>query len=144
MDLLARRDYSRRELSNKLSKRLDQEEMGLEDLLNAVLDDLQERQWQSDERFAESYIRHRSHSGIGPLRLHQELQSKGVSAQVIEHILQNSELDWNDIATQVAQKKLRSLRETDPQRQQKLYRFMQYRGFLAEHFQSASFERLDH
>ena len=77
MALLGRREYSLAELRQKLrpfasdGKRLE-----------AVLADLVARDWQSDARFAESWVRsHASRQGV--LRLQQDLRQRGVSAEVI-------------------------------------------------------------
>lgn len=77
MALLGRREYSLAELRQKLrpfardGKRLE-----------AVLADLVARDWQSDARFAESWVRsHAPRQGV--LRLQQDLRQRGVSAEVI-------------------------------------------------------------
>ena len=77
MALLGRREYSLAELRQKLrpfasdGKRLE-----------AVLADLVARDWQSDARFAESWVlSHAPRQGV--LRLQQDLRQRGVSAEVI-------------------------------------------------------------
>ena len=77
MALLGRREHSLAELRQKLrpfasdGKRLE-----------AVLADLVARDWQSDARFAESWVRsHAPRQGV--LRLQQDLRQRGVSAEVI-------------------------------------------------------------
>lgn len=132
VDLLARRDYSHRELIRKLGVRAK----NIDDL-ECVLADMQQRQWQSDERFAQSYFNHRVQSGIGPLRLQQELREKGVEDHVISELFSHNESDWFQQANQVARKKYATLKSADPNKQQKLYRFLVYRGFSSEHITHA-------
>ena len=60
MRLLARRDYSRLELWRKLSKR------GEEGIVNAVLDALADKDYQSDQRFADLLVRSRISALYGP------------------------------------------------------------------------------
>ena len=52
MDFLSRREHSKKELFNKLFKRVDNFE-----LLNQEIDKLANEGLQSDERFSEAYIR---------------------------------------------------------------------------------------
>ncbi len=128
VDLLSRRDYSRLELFRKLNSRCEHP-----DVLERVLDDLQQRQWQSDQRFAESFINSRFSRGLGPVRIKQELREKGISAETISLVLEAFEGDWYDNALHTLKKKYDSLKENDPNRKQKLYRFMAYRGFTQDH-----------
>lgn len=124
VDLLSRRDYSRLELCRKFKKRCD--DAGL---LEQVLDDFQQRNWQSDQRFAESFLNSRYQRGLGPLRLKQEMRDKGLANDVIQLALEGLEVDWFQLAYDVAQKKSNALKETDPNKKQKLFRFLAYRGF---------------
>ena len=62
MRLLSMREHSRLELCNKLKvKSFAQDE------IQEVLDGLVNEGWQSDQRFAESFIRQRIHKGYGPI-----------------------------------------------------------------------------
>lgn len=128
VDLLSRRDYSRLELFRKLKSRCENIE-----ILEQLLDDLQQRQWQSDSRFAESFLNSRFARGLGPLRIRQELKEKGINAQTITLTFESFEGDWYDSALQTLKKKYHSLKENDPNRKQKLYRFMAYRGFSQDY-----------
>ncbi len=124
MDLLARREHSRRELLNKLKIR------GFEgEEVEAYLDRLAERGLQSDQRFAESYVRMRSGSGYGQRRISQELQQKGISESRISQIYEEMALDWYQIALEIWQKKYNQLPGNDLKLKAKQSRFLQYRGF---------------
>ncbi len=124
MDLLARREHSRRELINKLKIR------GYEgEEIEAYLDRLAERGLQSDDRFAESYVRMRSGSGYGQRRISQELQQKGISESKISQIYEEMALDWYQIALEIWQKKYNQLPGNDLKLKAKQSRFLQYRGF---------------
>ncbi len=78
MRFLARREHSREELKRKLEPRA-----GEGDDLDLLLDDLSNRGWLSDVRFAEISIRSRS-GRYGPLRLVHQLRSKGVAQETID------------------------------------------------------------
>lgn len=124
MDLLARREHSRRELINKLKIR------GFEgEEVEDYLDRLAERGLQSDLRFAQSYVRMRSGSGYGQRRITQELTQKGIAESTISQIYEEMELDWYQIALEIWQKKYNQQPGSDLKLKAKQSRFLQYRGF---------------
>lgn len=127
VDLLSRRDYSRRELWRKLAPKASSPED-----LESVLDDLSQRNWQSDERFAAMFLRSRSSRGLGPRRLQQELQQKGISSELTSETLSESDQDWFENAREVAERKARSIGLDHPELKNKLWRFMSYRGFSGD------------
>lgn len=76
---LGQREHSRRELEHKLERK------GHSKVLVArVLDYLCEHDLQSDARFAESFVRGRVEKGYGPVKIRQELASRGVSEHELE------------------------------------------------------------
>ena len=127
VDLLSRRDYSRQELWRKLSPKA-----ASADDLDTVLNDLAACHWQSDERFGAMYLHSRSSRGVGPVRLKQELRTKGLSDDLSQQLMSEQEQDWYGIAAEVAHKKWRTLKDSDPRRTDKLYRFLAYRGFPSD------------
>lgn len=107
VDLLSRREHSHLELVQKLIQRGFQKS----DIL-PILDDLAEKDWQSDLRFAEAYVRYRSQKGFGPERVAQELKEKGVASKLIARFIyghdrseKDTVIDWCVIAKEVYQKK---------------------------------------
>ena len=64
MDFLSRREHSKKELFNKLFKRVNDLE-----LLNQEIDRLANEGLQSDERFSEAYIRSKTQAGYGPIKI---------------------------------------------------------------------------
>ena len=124
MDLLARREHSRRELFDKLKIR------GFEgDEVEAYLDRLAERGLQSDERFIQSFIMQRSRSGYGPLRVRQELRQKGIEDSTISLHFESMDIDWQQVAVNVWRKKYNKAPGADLKLRAKQTRFLQYRGF---------------
>ncbi|MDQ4427334.1 regulatory protein RecX [Thalassolituus sp.] len=132
VDLLSRRDYSRRELWRKLSPKA-----ASADDLECVLDELAERQWQSDERFASMFVRSRASRGVGPVRLKQELREKGVDGETACSAFETSEENWHEKALEVARRKARSIGHDNPDFKLKLWRFLSYRGFSSDQISSA-------
>lgn len=131
INLLSRREYSRHELYQKLEPRTSNE-----DFLEQLLDKLIEAGYQSDERFAESFLRSRTHRGLGKMRIERELKEKGIDRDLIEQVM-GSEVDWFDLAFQCGLKKSQSIDLTDYKAKQKLFRFIAYRGFTMDQIQYA-------
>lgn len=132
MALLARRDYSRRELYRKLSPRIDQHE-----LLNHALDQLITDGLQNDERFAEAYTRFRRLKGIGPTRIKAELREKGISENLLAQIINKDDPRWLASAKTVLQKKYDEAQPVSATEKAKRIKFLSYRGFEFEHIELA-------
>ncbi|OHX14423.1 recombination regulator RecX [Chromobacterium sphagni] len=123
VELLARREYSRRELVRRLAPFADSE-----DELNAVLDELAGSDWQSDQRFAQQFASSRG-GKFGSRRLQQEMRQRGVADDTIREALSGQD----DLASARAQwqKKFGRL-PADAAEKAKQYRFLAQRGFPGE------------
>jgi regulatory protein len=132
MNLLARREHSRKELIAKLGQRNIRPET-----LNSTIDRLTAEGLQSDSRFAESYAHNRMQRGQGPARIRKELEQRGVSAEQIDAAIAGLQVDWRRLAQDVRQSKFGSRapgRYKDKARQS---RFLQYRGFTHDQIRAA-------
>jgi len=127
MDLLARREHTRRELQEKLIRRF-----GQNDHIDVQLDRLASEGLQSDERFVEAFVRYRQGSGKGPLRILQELKQKGVSSVLVESYVDQRDESWSEIAANILHKKFGSDPAKTPAERAKRARFLQYRGFSSD------------
>lgn len=123
INLLSRREYSRHELYQKLITRTSSETYLLQ-----LLDQLIHAGYQSDQRFAESFIRSRINRGLGQMRIERELKEKGVEQDLIEQSFQEN-IDWFELAYECGLKKFRSLNLEDYKEKQKAFRYLAYRGF---------------
>lgn len=133
VDLLARRDHSRAELERKLGPKA-----ASADDLNSLLDELAQRHWQSDERFAGAFVNSRTLRGHGPVRMRQELRGKGVADDDIRTAMDDQNTDWKQQALDAAVRRLgRNKSLSDPKDEAKLYRFLAYRGFTTDQIQYA-------
>jgi regulatory protein len=74
MDLLARREHGRVELTRKLRQRGAPPEM-----IDSALDRLTEEGLLSESRYLESFVSYRARSGYGPLRIREELSQRDCS-----------------------------------------------------------------
>lgn len=123
MDLLARREHSQRELTEKLQRRFDAE------VVRSVIAVLANEGLQSDARFGEAYWRQRSSRGYGPLRIHQELRQRGLSDQLITQSEGECDIDWYELLERTAQRKFGETPATELKEKARRQRFLMYRGF---------------
>ena len=124
MNLLARREHSRRELQQKLQRRF-----GAADELSSVLDALTGEGLQSDRRFAESFLRQRLERGYGPLRVRQEMRERGLDEAAIAAAEAALEPDWDELAEQVYRRRFSGEPVADARERARRARFLQARGF---------------
>ncbi len=122
--LLSRREHSAVELSDKLK----QKGYSLIEIKNA-LEECQRLDLQNDHRFVETYGRSRIRQGYGPLKISQELSSKGIDKDLIHLFLQQEEENWLPYALNVWQKKSKGNDDLSFEEFQKQQRFLLYRGF---------------
>ena len=127
MDLLARRDHSRKQLQQKLASR----GFGLEEV-ETVLDGLQHDRLLDDERYAEAYIRHRVERGYGPLRIRHELLELGIESEPISRLMASYSEQWPEVMRQQRCKKFGESLPEDQRARMKQARFLQNRGFSPE------------
>ena len=97
-----------------------------------ALVELQQGGWQSDERFAEAYVRMRRSKGYGPIRIAIELNERGVDESIAASCLQGDDEGWMDILRDEYQRKYRGTEPEDYREKAKRMRFLQYRGFSPE------------
>ena len=71
LDLLSRREHSRKELKEKLSLRFQSD-----DMIQTVLDKLETNNVINEWRFAEAYTRHRTRKDFGPKTIFYEMSEK--------------------------------------------------------------------
>lgn len=127
LGLLARRDYSRRELEQKLAAKTDDP-----NLIESLLSRVEELNYQSDERFAESFVRHKALSGKGPMVIRQGLKLKGIDSDLIERAMSKDEYDWYALALDTYNRKFRSGPIDSPKERARRQRFMFSRGFSSD------------
>jgi regulatory protein len=130
LDLLARREHSRRELERKLAARDYEPEQ-----ISETLDQLGRENLQSDQRFAESFVQARAAKGQGPVRIRRELGDKGVDDA--DAYLREAGLDWAGLARETRSKRFgRALPDNFKDKARQM-RFLQYRGFTQDQIDAA-------
>ena len=133
MDFLARREHSRLELYQKLKQRQFEP-----DVINSELNKLLEEGLQSDERFAEAFLRSRIDKGKGPNIILSELSQRGIDELIASNVISNiTDEEWNDLAYEAMNKKLGNEAELDYDKQLKLMKFLSNRGFTRSQIEKA-------
>ncbi|MBS0350192.1 MAG: regulatory protein RecX [Proteobacteria bacterium] len=123
---LARREYSKAQLRNKLlAKGWDQEQ------IHAVLEDLASNKLQDDHRYTAVYIRHRIEAGYGPRRIFAELNKNGVG-QFDQALMDENDPEWIERLKTVWQKKFKNKIPQDDKTKFQQIRFLLSRGFTPE------------
>jgi regulatory protein len=122
--LLARREHSRTELVRKL------EQAGFDTSdIQPLLDEFEQKNWLSDQRFAESYVAdHRARAGS--VKLAYDLRQRGVRDSIIGAVLSDNRDSEVERAREVWKKKFGTAPADMTERAQQI-RFMQGRGFLS-------------
>ena len=127
---LGRRQHSTSELRIKLKQK------GYEtELINQVLDDLKQKNYLDDTKFAEMFVEEKIKLKLwGEQKLRSELIKRGINSEIISNILQNiiSDEDKLNNAMTVASKKYDSLKNRNVDRdviKRNLISFLNSRGY---------------
>jgi regulatory protein len=132
IDLLARREHGRRELSRKLAAR------GFpEDVVAHALDELERTGELAEARFIETFVRSRVAKGQGPARIRAELVQRGVTEEEAEQTLRAAGVDWLESIRAVRRKRFGPEIPRDYLERARQARFLEYRGFNGEQIRAA-------
>lgn len=124
--MLARREYSQRELRARL------EHAGCDEAESEIaLGKLREQKYQDDARFGEMIARARVGQGYGPARIQAELRSHGLGDAAIRALIEAADADWEALARAQLRKKYGSKPPADHVERGKRAAFLLRRGFTA-------------
>ena len=122
--LLGRREYSVRELGQRIGRKWPElESATIDELLTALV----EENLLSDQRFTESYVRMAVQKQQGPLKIRAALRARGLSDALIAAELDRHGGRWIDLATRWLQRQHPGPLDFDGRR--KFYRRLLNRGF---------------
>ena len=107
LDILSRREHSVLELNQKLQKKFDTEYD-----IQETISRLKKNNLLNDYRFSESYVVFRKRKGFGPIKISNELKSKGVAEVIIFEVLDN-EGGWDEAANRAFSKRFKDGPSTD-------------------------------
>ncbi|WP_025270607.1 regulatory protein RecX [Hippea sp. KM1] len=119
LGLLGKRDYSKKEIQERLKKR------GVSEVdIERVVEKLEDSGFLDDRRYAENYVFFRLKRGYGKLRIRHELILKGIDESIVDGALS----EQTEEAEEVFLKRLRILKDK-PNARKRLFDFMYRRGF---------------
>lgn len=126
MDRLARREYSRHEIEQKLCRRFPDATAAI----GPVLDQLEHEGLLSDSRFTEIFMRSRISRGHGPERIVAALRARGIIEPV--PALQAVPINWLEQARETRTRKFGEALPADMTERARQMRFLARRGFAAD------------
>ncbi|HUN26057.1 MAG TPA: regulatory protein RecX [Steroidobacteraceae bacterium] len=131
MKLLARRDFAGRELHARLVS------LGFaSDAIAAILHELTEERLLDEVRFTENYVAYHARRGQGPVRITASLEALGVPQPLIAAALAAGP-DWTALARAARARRFGPRAPHSRAERARQGRFLQYRGFSADHIRSA-------
>lgn len=126
LGMLARREYSQRELRTRL------DHAGCDDAESeSAIKRLRAQHFQDDGRFGEMIVRARVGQGYGPARIRAELRSHGLADPAIRVLLEQADPDWEALAARQLRKQYAGRPARDPAARSKRAAFLLRRGFAA-------------
>lgn len=130
--LMARREHSAQELRQKLKQRgFDHQ------VITLVLEKAQQRGWQSDQRFAQVWVRTCIAKGDGVRKIKAQAQQKGLSAEIIEQTLAVEQPNWNDACFERLVRKFGEQPPVEQKQRDKMVRHLLQRGFSFDEIKRA-------
>ncbi|MFW6346385.1 MAG: regulatory protein RecX [Halomonas sp.] len=129
--LLARREYARAELAERLAAKGHATAE-----VDACLDALAEAGLQSDARFAESFLRSRIARGQGPIKIRLELERRGIERALVARAFAEQEADWFALAAETLARRFSGPGDS-PRERARRERFLAGRGFDFEQVRHA-------
>jgi len=107
-----------------------------EPAIDAAIDELTESRALDDQRYASNLVQRHLARGHGPGRIRQELKALRVEAELIDAALDDG-ADWAALCRQVRERRFGTDYPADRAEKAKQLRFLQYRGFSADHIRAA-------
>ncbi|MFK8076391.1 MAG: regulatory protein RecX [Granulosicoccus sp.] len=125
--LLARRDHSIFELTQKLKKREHSD-----NAIDSAVQELLDANYLNEERYADLFAEQRMNQGYGPLVIRAKLSQRGIPGHLIQSAIRGLQVDWALQAEQVIHKRFNCEDISDPDQKvvAKIARFIQARGFV--------------
>ncbi|MDX8388992.1 MAG: regulatory protein RecX [Mariprofundaceae bacterium] len=130
MRLLGYREYCETEIRYKLQQRNI-----ASDLIDTVISQLQQAGYQSDFRYAESFLRSRMARGEAPWLAAQKASQRGVDADALQIAVANAESTFDSFAhcrTLLQHRDPHALRHHDERVWQRHARFLRNKGYDAD------------
>ena len=122
---LGKRDYSRVELERKILTYSESLKISRVDL-ELMLDELEEKDWLSDDRFSEQFVLSKKRK-FGARKIAHELKLRGVNELIISRVLRDIKDDEFLLAKKIWERKFNQIPITIDEKAKQI-RFLQSRG----------------
>ena len=146
LKLLTRREHSVSEVREKLRKKFPAEIENIEKLIKKFV----EKNWLSDSRFCEVFVRDQILKKSGPKKIIQKLFKRGVDLELIREKIEEEypASDQAEIIMELAKNKYETLKkrgkgESELELRQKILRFLMGRGFDFDMVKKAAKKRIN-
>ena len=123
LDFLARRPRTVKEIEQKLSEEY------APDITARVTDMLNEYNYTDDASYAAEYVKERLNAGYGPVKIEWELRGRGISQELIDTALEQSDKIIIQSAVESLRVKYRNNPVMDDKEKARAYNFLLRRGF---------------
>lgn len=127
VSLLAKKNYSSGDMHRQLARvteKMDDVEHVLRRLTdNHYLNDIQSINYLIDKQIKKFH---------GPTRIKQELRQKGFPPALIEQEIEQSGVDWYELAKEARVRKFGDALPTEPKEKNKQIRHLQYKGYTMD------------
>lgn len=91
----------------------------------------------NDERYAHNYVAYHGARGRGPIRIGADLRAHGLPQELIEAVLASGP-DWRAAAAAARARRFGKAAPASWREKARQARFLQYRGFSADHIRAAT------
>ncbi|MBE5254401.1 regulatory protein RecX [Mixta mediterraneensis] len=127
ISMLAKKNYSSGDMHRQLARvteKMDDVEHVLRRLTeNHYLNDIQSINYLIDKQIKKFH---------GPTRIKQELRQKGFPPALIEQEIEQSDVDWYELAKEARVRKFGDALPTEPKEKNKQIRHLQYKGYTMD------------
>ena len=124
VELLSRREHSKRELRSKLQRGGYEKEE-----IESSVEKVAARDYQSDDRFGVVIARTRVAQGYGPARIRAELKSHGLTDAIVRAAIEATDADWLGVAAHQLKRRFGATSPADAAERGRRAQFLLRRGF---------------
>ena len=126
MSLVAKREYSISDLTNKLMSKYENQ------IVDSAINYAIEHNYVSDERYSEMFVRYRANNYYGPKKIYYELKLKRINENIISSAIENCGISFEERAKEYFDRKFADSDLNDRKLKEKAYRSMINRGYTNE------------
>ncbi|SCC04894.1 regulatory protein RecX [Gilliamella intestini] len=148
VQLLAQRDHSSYELTQKITFFFAKKQLSLDEGYHEQLTKLKaeiqnvieyciNQKWINDEQYIEKYIVMRANKGYGKYKIAMELKQRGLPTDLSQQLLQMSDINWGNLAHAQLIKKLKQIKQKNNDKKQKGIQFLIARGYTHDDIKTA-------